>query len=708
MTWPLSRRARRRDQRGDQHPRARPRVPDPGRRASPASSRRSRAFARCSSTTIPRAIGYEALCATLAELAEQASDACCRRPGVVELPCCYDPELGLDLVAAAERLGLPTDELVRLHAGAEYLVYFIGFTPGLPYMAGVPERILLPRLETPRVKVPPGSVGHRRRPVLHLLGREPGRLLDPRPHAAAPLRSRGGRADAAAARATACACGAIDRAEYDAHRRARSRRAPAAGDRMIRIAEPGPQTTVQDLGRVGQLRYGIPPSGPIDARAFVIANRLVGNADGAAGLECTLMGPRFTVEARVRDGGDRRRRARHDQRRGGAGVGDAGAGAGRRGPRRRRARGRARLRRVLGRASTCRRCSARARPTCAAGWAALAGPRAQARRRAPPAARRRCRRRRRAAAIAIPPTRARAGDPRGAGAAGRSLHATRASPRSSAGPYEMLPQSDRMGARLSGPRIAHARGHDIISDGIALGSDPGARRRPADRAAGRPPVHRRLHEDGHRGLVRHRAHRPGQARPARALPRGRRGRGAPPAPRSSLARRRRSAACEGGIDEPGQGSQRVRGEDAPLARAARGGGGGHARRQQPHDDLLRSVPVLLPARPGRPHLGRRRHRARGLQRQLHEPRARPRHARRGEGRAGGGRVGAVVPGPDRARDPAGRDARAPGAVGREPALHELRHRGDDERRAPGPRRSPTGPSSPSSRAPSTAPTTGSW
>jgi biotin-dependent carboxylase-like uncharacterized protein len=38
------------------------------------------------------------------------------------------------------------------------------------------------------------------------------------------------------------------------------------------------------------------------------------------------------------------------------------------------------------------------------------------------------------------------------------------------GEYEMLPQSDRMGARLKGPRIEHARGHDIISDGIALGS----------------------------------------------------------------------------------------------------------------------------------------------------------------------------------------------------------------------------------------------
>src|SRR5207302_10155997 len=67
--------------------------------------------------------------------------------------------LGIDLVAAAERLGLPPAELARLHAEAEYLVYFIGFTPGLPYMSGMPERIMLPRLPTPRTKVPPGSVG---------------------------------------------------------------------------------------------------------------------------------------------------------------------------------------------------------------------------------------------------------------------------------------------------------------------------------------------------------------------------------------------------------------------------------------------------------------------------------------------------------------------------------------------------------------------
>jgi len=107
----------------------------------------------------PRVVGFEALCAAIAELAPRASAATLPPSRRVELPCCYDHELGLDLDAAAERLGLPVDELVKLHSSAEYLVYFIGFTPGLPYMMGMPERINLPRLETPRTKVPAQSVG---------------------------------------------------------------------------------------------------------------------------------------------------------------------------------------------------------------------------------------------------------------------------------------------------------------------------------------------------------------------------------------------------------------------------------------------------------------------------------------------------------------------------------------------------------------------
>jgi KipI family sensor histidine kinase inhibitor len=108
----------------------------------------------------PTVVGYEALCARLGELAAEAEHAALPPARRVELPCCYDdPALGIDLAAAAERLGMSPDALVREHAGADYLVYFIGFTPGLPYLGGLPPRIALPRLETPRTKVPAGSVG---------------------------------------------------------------------------------------------------------------------------------------------------------------------------------------------------------------------------------------------------------------------------------------------------------------------------------------------------------------------------------------------------------------------------------------------------------------------------------------------------------------------------------------------------------------------
>jgi inhibitor of KinA len=163
----------------------------------------------------PDQVGYESLCASLGALAEQAGDAVLPPARTVEIPCCYDGELGPDLAAAAERLEMTIDELVRTHAGAEYLVYFVGFTPGLPYMAGVPERIQLPRLPTPRVKVPPGSVGLGGAQYCiysvespggyWLLGRTPLRLYDP--EAAEPTLLRAG--DRVRMRP-------IDRAEYDA------------------------------------------------------------------------------------------------------------------------------------------------------------------------------------------------------------------------------------------------------------------------------------------------------------------------------------------------------------------------------------------------------------------------------------------------------------------------------------------------------------
>ena len=70
-------------------------------------------------------------------------------------------------------------------------------------------------------------------------------------------------------------------------------------------------------GRLGYWAVGVPPSGPMDALSFRLANRIVGNAEGAAGLEITLAGPDAAVQYRRRrsalagrrTAGDARRRA---------------------------------------------------------------------------------------------------------------------------------------------------------------------------------------------------------------------------------------------------------------------------------------------------------------------------------------------------------------------------------------------------------------
>jgi urea carboxylase len=70
----------------------------------------------------------------------------------------------------------------------------------------------------------------------------------------------------------------------------------------IDVIEPGTQTTVQDYpGRLGYWQVGVPPSGPMDALAFRIANELVGNSEGAAGLEIAVTGPalRFRADALI-------------------------------------------------------------------------------------------------------------------------------------------------------------------------------------------------------------------------------------------------------------------------------------------------------------------------------------------------------------------------------------------------------------------------
>ena len=82
-----------------------------------------------------------------------------REPRTIEVPVCYDPEFALDLTEVAQHCELPPNEVVTRHAAARYQVRCVGFTPGFPYLSGLPAALAMPRRATPRTAVPAGSVG---------------------------------------------------------------------------------------------------------------------------------------------------------------------------------------------------------------------------------------------------------------------------------------------------------------------------------------------------------------------------------------------------------------------------------------------------------------------------------------------------------------------------------------------------------------------
>lgn len=81
------------------------------------------------------------------------------RSRLVKVPVRYGGGWGPDLGAVAEASGLSEEEVVRRHLRPIYEVAFIGFTPGFPFLAGLDDRLAIPRLAAPRRRVPRGSVG---------------------------------------------------------------------------------------------------------------------------------------------------------------------------------------------------------------------------------------------------------------------------------------------------------------------------------------------------------------------------------------------------------------------------------------------------------------------------------------------------------------------------------------------------------------------
>jgi inhibitor of KinA len=77
----------------------------------------------------------------------------------VEIPVHYGGADAPDLAEVARLHDMSPAEVISIHSSAEYLVYFLGFSPGFPYLGGMPPEIATPRLAIPRRLVPAGSIG---------------------------------------------------------------------------------------------------------------------------------------------------------------------------------------------------------------------------------------------------------------------------------------------------------------------------------------------------------------------------------------------------------------------------------------------------------------------------------------------------------------------------------------------------------------------
>lgn len=118
---------------------------------------------------------------------------------LIEIPVCYDPEFAFDLDEVARQAALSPKEVVDLHRNAEYRVNCIGFTPGFPFLSGLPAKIATPRRATPRKEIPVGSVaiGGKQTGVYpirspggwNVIGRTPLKLFDPTKNPPALLRA---------------------------------------------------------------------------------------------------------------------------------------------------------------------------------------------------------------------------------------------------------------------------------------------------------------------------------------------------------------------------------------------------------------------------------------------------------------------------------------------------------------------------------------
>ena len=77
----------------------------------------------------------------------------------IEIPICYDKEFALDIHNVSIKTNIEENKIIESHLSTNFFVYMIGFMPGFPFMGDLKSNLSVPRLITPRVRVPSRSVG---------------------------------------------------------------------------------------------------------------------------------------------------------------------------------------------------------------------------------------------------------------------------------------------------------------------------------------------------------------------------------------------------------------------------------------------------------------------------------------------------------------------------------------------------------------------
>ncbi|SMX92231.1 sensor histidine kinase inhibitor, KipI family [Brevibacterium iodinum ATCC 49514] len=236
---------------------------------------------------------------------ESASDAARE----VTIDVHYD---GDDLAEVADLLSVSPDEVIKRHQAATWQVAFAGFAPGFGYLAGDDELFNVPRRSSPRTRVPVGSVAlageftgvyPRSSPGgWELIGRTDAKLwdLDREPPAlfvpgtivkfaeagreTVEVAGSSARSGASGFSGSPGAEGSESDSAVDSAADSASDSA-AAASHALEVLRPGLQLLIQDLGRPGFASMGVSAAGAADRTALTAANRLVGNAETAAGLE---------------------------------------------------------------------------------------------------------------------------------------------------------------------------------------------------------------------------------------------------------------------------------------------------------------------------------------------------------------------------------------------------------------------------------------